>query len=64
MTDSPAFGEVADGDDQLGWSWDELTGGVREEATDDEVDLMVLFAGVPDDLIEEHRRQLHELLGN
>lgn len=63
MSDFPPFGELADEDDELGWSWDELTGGVREETTDAEADLIALFAGVPDDQIEAHRRQLEALFG-
>lgn len=50
-------------DDTLDWSWDQLTGGVRAELPDDQVDLVVLFAGVADAAVEAHAAQLRELLG-
>lgn len=53
--------EEQDVDDFLSWSWDELTGGEREEATDDEVAAIALFAGVPDDEVEDVKRQYEEL---
>lgn len=48
-------------DDFLDWSWDELTGGEREEVSDDEAVGYALFAGVPEDQIEQHKRDLEAL---
>ena len=63
MSHEPAFDELADEDDQLSWSWDGLTGGVREEMPDDELVGRALFEGVPEDQIEQHKQALEELGG-
>lgn len=59
----PPLGELADDKDELGWSWDELTGGEREEMADEEAVLFALFAGVPDDEIDQHAKHLWALGG-
>lgn len=63
VTDSPAPDELADEHDELDWSWDDLTGGERDELTDDEVALVVLFAGVPEKEVASHEKKLKKLLG-
>lgn len=60
MSDVP-FGELADDDDQLDWSWDALTDGERTEDADEDLIYIALFAGVPDDDIEAHKAAIEEL---
>jgi hypothetical protein len=62
VSDLPPYDELADDEDELDWSWDALTGGERDILTDQDVDMVVLFAGVPEDEVDEHRRKLTELL--
>ena len=59
----PPYDELADENDELDWSWDELTGGERTELPDEDIEGFVLFAGVPEDKIEEHKKALEELGG-
>ena len=63
MSDSPAYDELADEDDTLSWSWDELTGGVRDEVSDEEAVGYALFAGVPEDEVQAHKDALEALGG-
>ncbi len=51
----------ASDDDFLDWSWRALTGGIREELTDDQAMGVALFAGVPEDQIDQHKRDLEAL---
>lgn len=52
---------MAKDDDQLSWSWNELTGGVRDELTDEEAAAVVLFSGVPESKVESYKQQYLEL---
>lgn len=63
MSDLPAHDELADDEDERDWSWDALTGGVREELSDDDLEGYVLFAGVPEDQVEAHAEALRQLGG-
>lgn len=52
---------VDEDNDELDWSWDVLTDGVRDELSDDDVIGVVLFSGVPEDEIEAHKEKLRAL---
>lgn len=49
--------------DELSWSWNELTGGVRDELTDEEAAAVALFSGIPEDELEEAKAAYERIFG-
>lgn len=63
MSDLTPYDQLADDEDELDWSWDEIADGERDRLEDDDAEAFALFAGVPEDEIEAHRQALVELAG-